>query len=75
MFKKLLDEGPRGRKVGLLLRGTDKEGRGAGQGSLQRPGSITPHTEVQSRSARVDEGRREDATTPFFSDTAAVLFP
>ena len=35
MFKKLLDEGRAGDNVGLLLRGIDKEGRGARPGYRQ----------------------------------------
>src|SRR6201999_2899356 len=43
MFRKLLDQGQAGDKVGALLRGIDREGVERGQ-VLAKPGSITPHT-------------------------------
>src|SRR5213075_998560 len=47
MFKKLLDEGMAGDKVGLLLRGTEKEDVERGQ-VVSKPGSITPHTKFKA---------------------------
>jgi elongation factor Tu len=55
MFRKLLDKASAGDNVGVLLRGTKKEDVERGQ-VLAKPGSITPHTEVQGGSLRVVQG-------------------
>jgi elongation factor Tu len=64
MFRKLLDEGRAGDNVGVLLRGTKKEGVERGQ-CLAKPGSITPHTDFEAEVYVLskDEGGRH---TPFF---------
>src|SRR5690606_18151502 len=46
MFRKLLDEGRAGENVGVLLRGTKREGVERAQG-LAKPGTIKPHTQFQ----------------------------
>ena len=56
MFRKLLDQGQAGDNVGVLLRGTKREEVERGQ-VLAKPGSITPHTQVQLRGVRAVEGR------------------
>ncbi|RJR32039.1 elongation factor Tu [Candidatus Parcubacteria bacterium] len=48
MFNKSLDEGRAGDNAGLLLRGTKKDEVERGQ-VLAKPGTITPHTEFQSK--------------------------
>src|SRR5207247_3372287 len=65
MFKKLLDEGMAGDNVGLLLRGTKKEGGERGQ-VVSKPGSITPHTKFKAEVYILtkEEGGRH---TPFFN--------
>src|ERR1044072_4054906 len=65
MFRKLLDEGLAGDNVGLLLRGTEKEDVGRGQG-VCKAGSITPHTKFKAEAYVLtkEEGGRH---TPFFS--------
>ena len=73
MFKKLLDEGRAGDNVGLLLRGIEKDD--VERGGDREAGSIKPHTEVQGRSVRADEGRRRAAHAVFQGVSAAVLFP
>src|SRR3990170_4993166 len=64
MFRKLLDEGVGGGKVGLLLRGTEKEEVERGQ-VLAQTGSITPHTQFKAEVYILtkEEGGRH---TPFF---------
>src|SRR6201992_2364745 len=47
MFRKLLDQGEAGDKVGVLLRGTKREDVERGQ-VLAKPGTITPHTQFES---------------------------
>ena len=66
MFRKLLDEGQAGDNVGVLLRGTKREGVERGQ-VLCKPGSIKPHTkfECEVYILSKDEGGRH---TPFFSN-------
>jgi elongation factor Tu len=66
MFRKLLDEGRAGDNIGVLLRGTKKEDVERGQ-VLNKPGSITPHTNflAQVYVLNKDEGGRH---TPFFSN-------
>src|SRR3981081_2289273 len=65
MFKKLLDEGIAGGKLGWLLRGTEKEEVERGQ-VLSKPGSITPHTKFKAEAYVLtkEEGGRH---TPFFT--------
>ncbi len=64
MFRKILDEGRAGDNVGILLRGTKKEGVQRGQ-VLAKPGSINPHTNFKAEVYVLskDEGGRH---TPFF---------
>ena len=47
MFRKLLDEGRAGENVGVLLRGIKREEIERGQ-VLAKPGTINPHTKVES---------------------------
>src|SRR5256886_8576091 len=47
MFRKLLDEGQAGDKIGALLRGGDKDDVQRGQG-LAKPGSIKPHQKFKA---------------------------
>ena len=65
MFKKLLDEGVAGDKVGLLLRGIDRKDIERGQ-VISKPGSITPHTKFKAEAYVLtkEEGGRH---TPFFT--------
>ena len=65
MFNKLLDQGMAGDKVGLLLRGIDKQAVERGQ-VLAKPGTINPHTkfEAQIYVLSKEEGGRH---SPFFS--------
>ena len=65
MFRKTLDEGEAGDNVGCLLRGVERTDVERGQ-VLAIPGSITPHTYVESEVYILskDEGGRH---TPFFS--------
>ena len=66
MFRKLLDEGRAGDNLGVLLRGTKRDGVERGQ-VLCVPGSITPHTgfECEVYVLSKEEGGRH---TPFFSN-------
>ena len=65
MFRKLLDQGQAGDNVGVLLRGTKREDVERGQ-VLNKPGTITPHTEFEAEIYVLskEEGGRH---TPFFS--------
>jgi len=65
MFNKILDEGRGGDNVGILLRGLKKEDVERGQ-VLAKPGSITPHSDVESQVYVLtkEEGGRH---TPFFT--------
>ena len=65
MFNKILDEGRGGDNVGILLRGLKKEDVERGQ-VLAKPGTITPHSEVESQVYVLtkEEGGRH---TPFFT--------
>ena len=65
MFRKLLDSGQAGDKIGALLRGTKKEEVERGQ-VLAKPGSVSPHTSFKSEVYVLtkDEGGRH---TPFFT--------
>ena len=64
MFRKLLDEGRAGENIGVLLRGTKRDGVERGQ-VLSAPGAITPHMrfEAEVYVLSKDEGGRH---TPFF---------
>jgi len=64
MFNKDLDEGIAGDNAGVLLRGTKKEDVERGQ-VLAKPGSVTPHTELEAEVYVLskEEGGRH---TPFF---------
>src|SRR5438270_581233 len=66
MFRKILDQGQAGDNIGALLRGTKKEEVERGQ-VLAKPGSITPHTnlEAQVYVLTKDEGGRHK---PFFNN-------
>jgi elongation factor Tu len=65
MFRKSLDEARAGDNVGILLRGMEKEDVERGQ-VLCKPGSITPHTELEAEIYILtkEEGGRH---TPFFT--------
>lgn len=65
MFQKILDEGIAGDNVGLLLRGSKKEGVERGQ-VIAKPGSVTPHTEFEAEVYILskEEGGRH---TPIFA--------
>jgi elongation factor Tu len=65
MFRKTLDEGQAGDNVGCLLRGVDRDDVERGQ-VLAKPGSITPHSEIDAEVyvLRREEGGRH---TPFFT--------
>jgi elongation factor Tu len=65
MFRKVLDEGQAGDKIGVLLRGTKKEEVERGM-VLAKPKSITPHTKFKAEVyvlAKEEGGRH----TPFFN--------
>src|SRR3712207_2748375 len=64
MFKKLLDEGVAGDKVGCLIRGVEREDVQRGR-VLAKPGSIKPHTKFRAEVyvLKKEEGGRH---TPFF---------
>ena len=66
MFRKLLDQGQAGDNVGVLLRGTKREGVERGQ-VLAKPGSINPHTKFEAEVYVLskEEGGRH---TPFFNN-------
>ncbi|MCZ6644355.1 MAG: elongation factor Tu [Gammaproteobacteria bacterium] len=72
MFRKLLDEGRAGENVGVLLRGTKRDGVERGQ-VLAQPKSITPHTNFESEVYVLskDEGGRH---TPFFKGYRPQFF-
>ena len=66
MFRKLLDRGEAGDNVGVLLRGTARDGVERGQ-ILCKPGSVKPHTKFEAEAYILtkDEGGRH---TPFFAN-------
>jgi len=66
MFRKLLDSGQAGDNVGVLLRGTARDGVERGQ-ILCKPGSVNPHTKFEAEAYILtkDEGGRH---TPFFAN-------
>ncbi len=72
MFRKLLDRGEPGDNVGVLLRGVKREDVERGQ-VLCKPGSITPHTQVQRRDLRADQGGGRTAHAVLLELPAAVL--
>ena len=74
MFRKLLDKASAGDNVGVLLRGTKKEEVERGM-VLAKPGSITPHTQIQSGSVRAVQGRRWPSYAVLHQLPSAVLFP
>ena len=74
MFRKLLDQGEAGDNIGALLRGTKREEVERGQ-VLAAPGSITPHTQVQGRGLRPDEGRGWPSHAVLHQLPSAVLLP
>ena len=74
MFRKLLDQGQAGDNAGLLLRGTKRDDVERGQ-VLCKPGSITPHTDVRSRSLCAVEGRRRPSHAVLQGLPSAVLLP
>src|SRR5262249_41962127 len=65
MFRKLLDQGQAGGNVGVLLRGTKREGGGRGVG-VSKKGAIKAHTQVEEEVyvLKKEEGGRH---TPFFN--------
>src|ERR687894_156040 len=66
MFRKLLDQGQAGDNLGVLLRGTKRDGVERGQ-VVCKPGSITPHTKFKGEVYVLtkEEGGRH---TPFFTN-------
>ena len=74
MFRKILDQGQAGDNVGCLLRGTKREDIERGQ-VLCKPGSITPHTQVQGRGLRPQEGGGRPSHAVLHGLPAAVLLP
>jgi len=65
MFRKILDEGRAGDKIGVLLRGTKRDEVERGQ-VVSAPGTITPHTKFRAGVyilAKEEGGRH----TPFFN--------
>jgi elongation factor Tu len=66
MFRKLLDEGPAGENLSLLLRGTKREDVERGMVVI-KPGTTTPHTDFEARVYVLskEEGGRH---TPFFNN-------
>ena len=65
MFNKSLKEGMAGDNAGVLLRGVKKEDITRGQ-VVTKPGSVTPHTEIEAEAYILtkEEGGRH---TPFFN--------
>ena len=74
MFKKQLDEGMAGDNAGLLLRGIPKEDVERGM-VLAKPGSITPHTQLQGFGVRVEQGRGRASYAVLQGLPSAVLLP
>ena len=74
MFRKLLDQGEAGDNIGALLRGTKREEVERGQ-VLAKPGSITPHTQVQGGGLHPDQGGGRPAHAVLHQLPAAVLLP
>ena len=72
MFRKLLDEGVAGDNIGVLLRGTEKDGRGAGAGVGEAGVDHAAH-EVHGAGVCVVEGRGRAAHAVFQRVSAAVL--
>ena len=74
MFRKILDEGRAGDNVGCLLRGIKREEIERGQ-VLCKPGSITPHTALQGRGVRAEEGGGRPSHAVLQRLPPAVLLP
>ena len=74
MFRKLLDQGQAGDNIGALLRGIDREGVERGQ-VLCKPGSVTPHTDVQGRGVHPHQGRGWPSHAVLHQLPSAVLLP
>ena len=74
MFRKLLDEGVAGDNIGVLLRGVEKDGRGAGAGAGQAGVDHAAH-EVQGGGVHPVEGRGRAAHAVLQRVSAAVLHP
>ena len=74
MFRKLLDEGVAGDNIGVLLRGVEKDGRGARAGAGQAGVDHAAH-EVQGRGVHPVEGRGRAAHAVLQRVSAAVLHP
>jgi len=72
MFHKQLDRGEAGDNAGLLLRGVEREDIERGQ-VLSKPGTITPHTEMEAEVLilKKEEGGRH---TPFFKGYKPQFF-
>jgi elongation factor Tu len=74
MFRKILDRGEAGDNVGLLLRGIEKTDIRRGM-VICKPGSVTPHTDFQSRSLRIIKSRRWSSHSILQQIPSAILFP
>jgi elongation factor Tu len=74
MFRKLLDEGEAGDNVGVLLRGTKRDGRRARPGAVQA-GLCEPAHEVRGRGVHPDEGRGRPSHAVLQQLPSAVLLP
>ena len=74
MFQKTLDYAQAGDNAGALLRGVKREEVERGQ-VLAKPGSITPHTQLQGRGLRALEGRGRPPHAVLQRLPAAVLLP
>jgi elongation factor Tu len=74
MFKKNLDQGQAGDNVGILLRGVERDDIERGQ-VLAKPGTITPHTEFDSRSLHSYQRRRWTPHSILQGLQASVLLP
>jgi elongation factor Tu len=62
MFHKMLDEGMAGDNLGLLLRGIERTDVERGQ-VIAKPGSITPHTQVQCAGVRAEAAKKAGGTS------------
>src|SRR5487761_4731 len=72
LFRRVLDEGQAGDRVGLLLRGIKREDVERGQVVI-KPGTNTPHTEFEGQVYILskDEGGRH---TPFFNNYRPLFY-
>ncbi len=73
MFRKILDQGQAGDNIGVLLRGIEAGGGGAGAG-VGEAGVDHAAPEVQGGGVHIDEGRGGSAHAVFQRVSAAVLF-